>query len=92
MTVASATDASADLAVDQAARLAARLLDLMAHRQLSARQLADRAGLGIGTVRLIVNGRGNPTLSTMLALVEALELDGIELLLGTLPTAAFMSP
>ena len=64
----------------------------MSKRGWSARQLAERSGLSIGAVLTLTQGRGNPTLSTMLALVSCFELTGIELLLGDLPTQGFIRP
>jgi len=55
----------------------------------SGRELARAAGLGIGTVRDLLEGRSDPTLGTMLALVEALELASIEELLAPLGTSAY---
>lgn len=51
------------------------------------RALADSAGLGRGTIADILSGSSDPTLSTMLALVRALELGSIEELLSPLGTS-----
>ena len=68
--------------------VARRTRELMDARGLGTiRTLADAAGLGRGTVSDILAGTSDPTLSTMLALVRALELGSIEELLSPLGTS-----
>jgi DNA-binding phage protein len=56
----------------------------------SIRALADASGLGTGTVADILRGKSDPRLSTMLALVRALELASIEELLSPLGTTLLL--
>jgi len=68
--------------------VAARTRELMDARGLTTiRALANEAGLGRGTVADILSGTSDPSLSTMLALVRALELGSIEELLSPLGTS-----
>jgi transcriptional regulator with XRE-family HTH domain len=88
---------TAELRIDPTARFSARLSkgarDCLAARvrelsagQHSQRGLAAATGLGIGTVRDIWSGSSDPTLSTLLALTEALGVHSIEELLGPIGT------
>ncbi len=54
------------------------------------RPLAKSAGLGTGTVSDILSGTSDPSLSTLLALVRALELGSIEELLAPLGTTVVL--
>lgn len=71
------------------AALAERVRELSAGRY-SRRGLAAATGLGIGTVMDLWAGRSDPTLGTLLALAEALELRSVEELLGPLGTQAML--
>ena len=68
----------------------ARRIQTLSANRFSRRSLAAKIGLGIGTVMDVWAGRTDPTLSTMLALVEALELRSIEELLGPLGTQSML--
>ena len=58
--------------------------------RFSQRGLAREAGLGIDTVRDLLAGRSDPSLSTLLALADALDLRSIDELLGPLPTESIL--
>lgn len=75
----------------QGARLAVQVDVLRKSQHLSRRQLADRAGIGVTTVRKILKGEGNPTLDTLLALANVLGLHSIEELFGPLPSHEILS-
>lgn len=77
------------LSARQRARLAARIAELRALSDMSARGLAEAAGLGQSTVNKLLGGQGNPTLGTLLRLVSVFELSSIEELLGATATEAF---
>lgn len=69
---------------DLRGRLGTRLKQLRQARRLTQEQLAERAGLSYKFVGEIERGRGNPTLTTLAALSEALgvaltDLLGVEL-------------
>lgn len=66
----------------QNARLKERLVLLCRERGLSVRSLAARAGVSIGAVRGFGRSPFGPTLGTLLALAEALDLKSIDELLG----------
>lgn len=71
--------------------VAARTRELMSARGFtSIRTLARASGLGKGTIADILSGSSDPSLSTMLALVRALELGSIEELLAPLGTAVVL--
>lgn len=76
---------SARLSAAARAALAEQLHDLC-DDQFSRRRLADATGLGIGTIRTLWKGESDPTLGTLLALVEGLGLRSVEELLGPLGT------
>lgn len=60
--------------------LGTRLKQLRRARRLTQEQLAERAGLSYKFVGEVERGRGNPTLTTMAALSEALGVELIDLL------------
>jgi transcriptional regulator with XRE-family HTH domain len=88
-----------ELSAQQVKQLAQRLRDLRQRLHLTQRELSDRAHLSAGLIGSIERhatevdeGSGrlpNPTLSTMVALVHALELHSLEELLGPLPVTTF---
>lgn len=43
---------------------------------LTQQAVADRAGLSVTTVRRVESGKGNPTFDTVLALADALDIEG----------------
>lgn len=61
------------------ARLGARLRALRRARGLTQERLAERAGLSYKFVGEIERGQGNPTLETLVALAEALDVDVADL-------------
>ena len=68
-------------------RFASRLKVLSQERGVEgSRELARVSGLGIGTVRNLLLGKSAPSLLTMMALVQALDLRSLDELLGPLPT------
>jgi transcriptional regulator with XRE-family HTH domain len=67
------------------------VLRLLCDDSYSQRALADASGLGIGTVLDLFSGRTDPTLGTLLAIVEALELASVEQLLGPLGTETMIA-
>jgi hypothetical protein len=70
------------LTARQNARLRERVKALAEREGLSARGLADKAGLSIGAVRMVGGTATGPTLGTLLALTKALRLQSIDELLG----------
>jgi transcriptional regulator with XRE-family HTH domain len=58
----------------------------MEEQNLSQRGLAARAGLGISTLRKVLNQESDPALSTLLGLAGALGLHSLEELLGPIGT------
>ena len=65
---------------DLRGRLGTRLKQLRTSRRLTQEQLAERAGLSYKFVGEIERGRGNPTLTTLGALGEALGVPLTDLL------------
>ena len=65
---------------DLRGRLGTRLKQLRRARRLTQEQLAERAGLSYKFVGEVERGQGNPTLTTMAALAEALGVGLIDLL------------
>lgn len=64
-----------------------RLAELMADKGVrSARDLAKRSQIGLGTAGTLLRGESEPTLSTMLLIASALDLHSIEELLAPLGT------
>lgn len=61
------------------ARLGARLRALRRARGFTQERLAERAGLSYKFVGEIERGQGNPTLATLVALAEALDVDVVDL-------------
>jgi transcriptional regulator with XRE-family HTH domain len=57
-----------------------RLKKVRLEKQLSTRGLADRADMDFGNINEIENGKINPSLTTIILLAEALEVDPCELL------------
>lgn len=77
--------------LDPAVRAAvAERVQHLSEGRYTRRALATKTGLGIGTVMDLFAGRSDPSLSTMLALVEALDLRSIEELLGPLSTESML--
>lgn len=64
---------SADPAAEKVRRLAARLAEVMAERDLSARAAAKLAGIGIGTVQVIQHGNRWPDTRAVARLEVALD-------------------
>lgn len=69
---------------DLRGRVGARLKQLRQARRLTQEQLAERAGLSYKFIGEVERGRGNPTLTTLAAMSEALgvglgDLLGLEL-------------
>lgn len=65
---------------DLRGRLGARLRQLRHARRLTQEQLAERAGLSYKFVGELERGRGNPTLTTLAALSDALGVRLVDLL------------
>lgn len=65
---------------DLRGRVGARLRQLRQARRLTQEQLAERAGLSYKFVGEVERGRGNPTLTTLAALSEALGVALVDLL------------
>ena len=65
---------------DLRGRLGTRLKQLRRARRMTQEQLAERAGLSYKFVGEVERGQGNPTLTTMAALAEALGVGLIDLL------------
>ena len=65
---------------DLRGRVGARLKQLRQARRLTQEQLAERAGLSYKFIGELERGRGNPTLTTLGALAEALGVGLIDLL------------
>lgn len=65
---------------DLRGRLGARLRQLRHARRLTQEQLAERAGLSYKFVGEVERGLGNPTLTTLAALSEALGVGLVDLL------------
>ena len=85
------TSARNSARLDPAVRTAvAERVKQLSDGRYTRRALASKTGLGIGTVMDLFAGRSDPSLSTMLALVEALELRSIEELLGPLTTESML--
>ena len=61
-------------------QVGARLKQLRQGRRLTQEQLAERAGLSYKFVGEVERGKGNPTLTTLAALSEALGVGLIDLL------------
>lgn len=58
---------------DRARRLGERLANQRLARNLTQRQLADQAGVGINTLRRLESGQ-NPSLDSLLKVMDALDL------------------
>lgn len=71
----------------QNARLVLRLEALLRANGLSKRSLANQTGVSIGAIRNFGKTTQGPTLSTMLAIAQGLNLNSLDELLG--PSAAF---
>ena len=65
---------------DLRGRLGARLKQLRHARRLTQEQLAERAGLSYKFLGELERGRGNPTLTTLAALSDALGVRLVDLL------------
>lgn len=65
---------------DLRGRLGARLRQLRQARRLTQEQLAERSGLSYKFIGEVERGRGNPTLTTLAALSEALGVGLVDLL------------
>lgn len=65
---------------DLRGRMGARLRQLRHTRKLTQEQLAERAGLSDKFLGELERGRGNPTLTTLAALSEALDVRLVDLL------------
>jgi len=65
---------------DLRGQVGARLRQLRQARRLTQEQLAERAGLSDKFIGEVERGRGNPTLTTLSALSEALGVGLIDLL------------
>ena len=65
---------------DLRGRVGARLKQLRQARRLTQEQLAERAGLSYKFVGEVERGRGNPTLTTLAAITDALDVQLVELL------------
>jgi transcriptional regulator with XRE-family HTH domain len=57
-----------------------RLKKIRTDRNLSTRGLADLAEMDFGNINEIENGKVNPSLTTVVILAEALEIDPADLL------------
>jgi XRE family aerobic/anaerobic benzoate catabolism transcriptional regulator len=76
---------------DLRGRVGARVKQLRQARRLTQEQLAERAGLSYKFIGEVERGRGNPTLTTLAALSEALGV-GLVDLLGIDPDRPRLSP
>lgn len=65
---------------DLRGHVGARLKQLRQARRLTQERLAERAGLSYKFIGEVERGRGNPTLTTLAALSEALGVGLVELL------------
>jgi transcriptional regulator with XRE-family HTH domain len=65
---------------DLRGQLGARVRQLRQSKRLTQEQLAERAGLSQKFVGELERGRGNPTLTTLAALGEALGVELVDLL------------
>lgn len=75
------------LAAHQSVHLGERIREHRTHRQWSIGTAAAMAGLSANTLANLERSEmPNPTLSTLLALMELYELDSIEQLLGAAPS------
>jgi len=61
--------------MSQAESFAGRLRELREQATLTQQQLADKAGLKLGAIRDLEQGRHGPTWETVLALGEALDVE-----------------
>jgi transcriptional regulator with XRE-family HTH domain len=61
-------------------RVAARIRELAADRSLALSHLADRAGVGRTHLGYVMSGKRSPTLSWLVKIASALDVDPIELL------------
>jgi transcriptional regulator with XRE-family HTH domain len=67
-----------ELSEDGRRLIARRLSALLDEHGMSLRELADRSGVGVGTVMEIGRGDREPSLSTLLAFARVLQLRSIE--------------
>lgn len=65
---------------DLRGRVGARLKQLRRARRLTQEELAERAGLSYKFVGQVERGKGNPTLTTLAALADALGVRMVDLL------------
>ena len=65
---------------DLRGRVGARVKQLRHARRLTQEQLAERAGLSYKFVGEVERGRGNPTLTTLAAISDALGVELVDLL------------
>jgi len=65
---------------DLRGRVGARLKQLRQARRLTQEQLAERAGLSYKFIGEVERGRGNPTLTTLAAISDALGIQLVDLL------------
>lgn len=66
--------------IDLPGRVGARLRQLRQARKLTQEDLAERAGLSYKFIGEVERGRGNPTLTTLASLSEALGVGLVDLL------------
>ena len=76
---------------DLRGRVGARVKQLRQARRLTQEQLAERAGLSYKFIGEVERGRGNPTLTTLAALSDALGVVLVDLL-GIDPDRPRLSP
>ena len=76
---------------DLRGRVGARVKQLRKARRLTQEQLAERAGLSYKFIGEVERGRGNPTLTTLAAMSDALGI-GLVDLLGIDPERPRLSP
>jgi transcriptional regulator with XRE-family HTH domain len=72
----------AGLLNDTCARFGSALRESRIHQRLTQERLAERSGLSYKFIGEIERGKGNPTLTTMARLAEALDVDLATLIRG----------
>lgn len=61
--------------MDEVDRFAGRLRELREAQGLSRQELADKAGMKVGGIRDLEQGRRKPTWETVIAIAKALDVD-----------------